>query len=95
MPPPAPTKPQMRPTREPQTTDCTARLPLETPAIACLVVITGLTRNLMPSSSVMTVEKLPIVLLGTRLDAQLPTIVITSTAAIIIRPLRTSMFLFL
>ena len=41
------------------------------------------------------VEKLPIVLLGMRLATQLPTVVITSTAAIIIRPLRTSRFLFL
>ena len=36
------------------------------------VVITGFTMNLMPSSRVMNTEKLPIVVLGTRLAIQLP-----------------------
>ena len=40
-------------------------------------------------------EKLPMVVLGTRLATKLPTIVNTSTAAIITSPFRISRFLFL
>ena len=50
--------------------------------------------NLTPSKSVINTEKPPIVLLGTRLDTQLPTSVKHSTAAIITRPFFTSRFLF-
>ena len=66
----------------------------DTPAMASLVVMTGLTMNFTPSSSVMNTEKFPMVPAGTRLEAQLPTRVKASTAAIITRPLRTSRFLF-
>ena len=60
-----------------------------------LVVITGLTMNLMPSSRVMKTEKFPMVVLGTRLDTQLPTRVKQRTAAIMMLPLGISRFLFL
>ena len=67
MPPPAPTKPQMKPMTMPQTTDWTARFLAETPSMASLVVITGRTMNLTPSRNVMITEKLPMVREGTRL----------------------------
>ena len=59
-----------------------------------LVVITGLTMNFTPSSMVMNTEKLPMVLLFTLLDTQLPTMVNNSTVTIITRPFFTSRFLF-
>ena len=59
-----------------------------------LVVITGFTMNFTPNTMVINTEKLPMVLLGTRLETQLPTIVSSSTAAIITRPFFTSRFLF-
>ena len=67
MPPPAPTKPQIKPIRMPQITDCMARLPAETDYMDSLVVITGFTMNLMPSKKVMNTEKLPMVWEGSRL----------------------------
>ena len=44
-----------------------------------LVVITGFTMNFTPNTMVINTEKLPMVLLGTRLETQLPTIVSSST----------------
>ena len=67
MPPPAPIKPQIKPMRQPQTRDWMARFFAETPSIASLVVITGLTMNLMPSRNVINTEKLPMVWEGSRL----------------------------
>ena len=61
IPPPAPTKPQIKPTRTPHTTDCMNRFRGLTAAMASLLVITGRTMNLTPSSSVMNTEKLPMV----------------------------------
>ena len=94
MPPPAPIKPQINPTIIPQSTDCTICFFLDTPSIAALVVMTGLTINFTPSSSVMKTEKFPIAADGTMLDTQLPTSVKSSTVTIITSPLRTSRFLF-
>ena len=95
MPPPAPIKPQIIPMTTPQTMDWRARFLAETPSMASLVVITGLTMNLMPSRNVINTEKLPMVVEGTRLATQLPTTVNNSTLAIIIRPFLISRFLFL
>ena len=67
MPPPAPTKPQIRPIQTPHTTDWMARFFAETPCMASLVVMTGRTMNLMPSRKVMKTEKLPMVADGSRL----------------------------
>ena len=67
MPPPAPMNPQIKPTPAPQSSDCANRFCTLTAFIALLVVITGHTMNLTPSSSVMNVEKPPIVVPGTRL----------------------------
>ena len=72
-----------------------SRFFLLTAAMASFVVITGLTMNFTPSSSVIKVEKLPMVVLCTLLDTQLPTSVKASTVNIITRPLRMSRFLFL
>ena len=94
MPPPAPTKPQMKPMSIPHRTDWTARFPGSTADMDSLVAITGLTMNLMPSSRVIQVEKPPMAEEGTRLDTQLPTRVKHSTAAIITRPFFMSRFLF-
>ena len=69
MPPPAPTKPHMKPIMAPQITDCTARFEADTEAIFSFVVMTGFTMNLIPSSIVMKTEKLPIVVLSIREDA--------------------------
>ena len=52
----------------PQITDCMARFLADTPCIASLVVITGLTMNLIPNRKVIKTEKLPMVADGTRLD---------------------------
>ncbi len=60
-----------------------------------LVVMTGLTMNFTPSSSVINTEKLPIAAEGSRLDTQLPTSVKHRTDTIITIPLRMSRFLFL
>ena len=49
IPPPAPIKPQINPMMIPQITDCMARFLADTPCIASLVVITGLTMNLIPN----------------------------------------------
>ena len=94
MPPPAPTKPQMKPMSIPHRRDWTTRFLGSAAAMASLVVMTGLTMNLMPSSRVIQVEKPPMAEEGTRLDTQLPTRVKHSTAAIITRPFFTSRFLF-
>ena len=67
MPPPAPINPQIKPTTEPQSSDWTSRFCALTAFIALFVVMTGRTMNLMPSSSVIKVEKLPIVDPGIRL----------------------------
>ena len=90
MPPPAPIKPQIKPTPMPQTSDCTSRFWALTPCMASLVVMTGRTMNLTPSSIVINTEKLPMVAPGTLLATKLPTIVNTSTAAIITAPFFTS-----
>ena len=87
-------KPQIKPIMVPQATDWISRLRGDTASMASLVVITGLTRNFTPSSSVMNTEKFPIAAAGTRLDTQLPTRVKTSTVPIITRPFFTSRFLF-
>ena len=68
IPPPAPIKPQINPMMIPQITDCMARFLADTPCIASLVVITGLTMNLIPNRKVIKTEKLPMVADGTRLD---------------------------
>ena len=49
--------------------------------MASLVVMTGLTMNLMPSRNVINTEKPPIAREGTRLASQLPTTVNPSTLA--------------
>lgn len=95
MPPPAPINPQIEPIITPQITDCTNRFLGSTASIAFLVVITGFTINLTPSRNVINTEKLPIVLLGTWLAIQLPTMVKHKTDTIITTPLRMSRFLFL
>ena len=95
MPPPAPINPQIKPIITPQITDCTNRFLGSTASIAFLVVITGFTINLTPSRNVINTEKLPIVLLGTWLAIQLPTMVKHKTDTIITTPLRMSRFLFL
>ena len=63
--------------------------------MASLVVMTGLTRNLIPRRKVMNTEKPPMAVLGTRLEIQLPTSVKASTVTIITSPLRTSRLPFL
>ncbi len=94
IPPPAPMKPQINPTTIPLITDCMIRfLPL-TLFMDSLVVITGFTINLIPSSRVIKTEKLPMVVFGTLLAAQLPIRVKSKTVTIITRPLRMSRFLF-
>ena len=95
IPPPAPIKPQIKPIIAPPSSDWTSRFLGSTAAMLSLVVITGLTRNLIPSSRSIQVEKPPMVRLGTRLDTQLPTRVRTSTDPIITRPFLMSRFLFL
>ena len=87
-------KPQIMPTITPQRADCTKRLRMETAVMASLVVMTGFTMNLIPSSRVIHTEKLPIAAEGSRLDTQLPTKVKHRTATIITIPLRMSRFLF-
>ena len=67
MPPPAPMKPQIKPMSTPQRIDCTARFFALTPAMASLVVMTGLTINFTPSRKVIKTENPPIVAEGTRL----------------------------
>ena len=93
MPPPAPIKPQIKPTIAPQTMDLMIRVRFGICCISSFVVITGRTMNLMPSSSVMSTEKLPIATDGTRLETRLPTTVNASTVIIMMRPLRMSRFL--
>ena len=68
MPPPAPTNPQMNPISMPQRMDCMNRFFGLTASIESFVVMTGLTMNLIPRSSVMNTEKPPIAWLGIRLD---------------------------
>ena len=94
-PPPAPIKPQINPTSEPQITDCTIRFLPSTWFMDSLVVITGFTINLMPKSSVIKTEKFPIVVLGTLLATQLPNSVTNRTETIITTPFLISRFLFL
>ena len=67
MPPPAPTKPQMKPISMPHTTDWTARFLADTAIMVSLVVMTGRRMNLTPSRNVMNTEKPPMVVEGTRL----------------------------
>mgnify|MGYP005875577977 FL=1 len=69
MPPPAPTKPQIKPIQVPQIIDWIALFLEETLFIASFVVITGLTINLTPKIKVIKTEKLPIVEDGKRLAA--------------------------
>ena len=69
MPPPAPTKPQIKPMQVPQIIDWIALFLEETLFIASFVVITGLTINLTPKIKVIKTEKLPIVEDGKRLAA--------------------------
>ena len=95
MPPPAPTKPQIKPTITPQATDWKNRFRGLTASIDSLAVITGRTRNLMPRRRVINTEKPPMVALGRRLATQLPTRVNRRTTAIITRPFLMSRFLFL
>ena len=61
-------KPHINPIKTPHITDCSARFLAETPAIASLVVITGLTINLIPRMKVIKTENPPIVVEGTRLE---------------------------
>ena len=68
MPPPAPMKPQINPIKIPQIKDWTARFFAGTFSIASLVVITGLTINLIPRRNVINTEKFPIVVEGTKLE---------------------------
>ena len=68
IPPPAPTKPQIKPIIIPQMTDCMALFLGDTFPMASLVVMTGFTINLMPRRNVINTEKVPIVVEGTRLD---------------------------
>ena len=68
MPPPAPTKPQMKPTTAPQTTDFMMRERADCAAMSDFSVMTGRTMNFTPSSSVMNTEKFPMVVDGTWLE---------------------------
>ncbi len=94
MPPPAPIKPQIKPIPAPQRMDRRSRFFGSTASMVSLVVITGFRMNLIPRSSVMITEKLPMVEPGTRLDTKLPTTVKTSTASIMGTPFLISRFLF-
>ena len=91
MPPPAPKKPQMRPMQAPPTaplTNWTVRLHSPMP---CLGEVMGRKRNRRPSTRVMTTEKPPRVLLGTKVDSQLPTMVMHRTPHIMTMPFLMSM----
>ena len=66
MPPPAPIKPQIKPTAAPQKTDSAARRPLLLRARGPPAVMTGLRMNLRPSSRVINTEKPPMAVLGIR-----------------------------
>ena len=68
MPPPAPINPQIKPIPHPHRIDWIILFPGDTDSMDSFVVITGFTINLIPRSNVMKTEKLPIVVLGTRLD---------------------------
>ena len=68
MPPPAPIKPQMKPTKAPHRADFAIRAFFDPFAISSLVVMTGRIMNFMPKSMVMKTEKLPMVADGTRLE---------------------------
>ena len=95
IPPPAPIKPQMNPTTVPLATDWMIRFRLLTLFMDSFVVMTGFTMNLIPSSRVMDTEKLPIVVLGTRLAMKLPAKVNSRTVTIMTMPFLMSRFLFL
>lgn len=68
MPPPAPTKPQIKPISTPQIMDWMARFFAETADMDSFVVITGFMINLIPKRKVMKTEKFPMVVEGTRLE---------------------------
>ena len=67
MPPPAPIKPQIKPTRTPLTMDWISRLCASTRIMSSRVVMTGRTMNLTPSRKVMNTENEPMVADGSRL----------------------------
>ena len=66
IPPPAPIKPQIKPTTMPLTMDWISFCRTVLDACASLVVRTGLTMNLMPRSMVRKTEAFPMAWLGTR-----------------------------
>ena len=68
IPPPAPMKPQIKPIIIPHITDCIKRFWGLAAAIFSLVVITGFTMNFIPKIIVINTEKLPIAVVGTRLE---------------------------
>ena len=68
IPPPAPTKPQIKPIIIPQTMDWIKRFLGLAAAIFSLVVITGFTMNFIPNIIVINTEKPPIAVVGTRLE---------------------------
>ena len=67
MPPPAPIKPQIKPTPMPQTSDCTSRFWALTPLHGLLGGHDRPQMNLTPSSIVINTERLPMVAPGTLL----------------------------
>ena len=69
MPPPAPTKPQIKPIMMPHPADFISRSLGETASMLSLVVMTGRTMNFTPSSMVMQTEKLPMVAFCRKLAA--------------------------
>ncbi len=94
MPPPAPTKPHIKPIIIPHSTDCTAAVFLSFFIILLSAAVTGFTRNLTPSREVITTENPPIAVPGRSEAMKLPARVKHSTDIIIITPLRISRFLF-
>lgn len=67
IPPPAPTKPQIKPISMPQARDWIARFFAGTSDIDSLVAMTGFRINFTPRKKVMMTEKFPIVVDGRRL----------------------------
>ena len=68
IPPPAPTKPQIKPTTQPEMIDCIVLLVFDTFCIASLVVIIGFMINLIPRKAVIITEKPFIVEFGKKLE---------------------------
>ena len=95
MPPPAPTKPQMKPIKIPPKIDPKIFLLLLKEFIFSLVVMTGLMTNLRPKNKVMRLEKAPMVVEGTKEATHVPTMVKTRTVTIKIHPSLKLMFFFL